>query len=96
LDVIIDEKLIERSAELGKYFIEKIRSLRSPYFVEVRGRGLWIAIVLNQKARPFCEALMKKGLLCKETHENIVRLAPPLIITKEEIDWACERLKEVF
>jgi ornithine--oxo-acid transaminase len=52
--------------------------------------------VLNQKARPFCEALMKKGLLCKETHENIVRLAPPLIITKEEIDWACERLKEVF
>jgi len=96
LDVIIDEKLIERSAELGKYFIEKIRSLRSPHFVEVRGRGLWIAIVLNQKARPFCEALMKKGLLCKETHENIVRLAPPLIITKEEIDWACERLKEVF
>jgi ornithine--oxo-acid transaminase len=96
LDVIIDEKLIERSAELGKYFIEKIRSLRSPHFVEVRGRGLWIAIVLNQKARPFCEALMKKGLLCKETHDNIVRLAPPLIITKEEIDWACERLKEVF
>ena len=96
LDVIIDEKLIERSAELGKYFIEKIRSLRSPHFVEVRGRGLWIAMVLNQKARPFCEALMKKGLLCKETHENIVRLAPPLIITKEEIDWALERLKEVF
>jgi len=96
LDVIIDEKLIERSAELGKYFIEKIRSLRSPHFVEVRGRGLWIAIVLNQKARPFCEALMKKGLLCKETHDNIVRLAPPLIITKEEIDWALERLKEVF
>ena len=96
LDVIVEEKLVERSAELGTYFLEKIRSLRSPHFVEVRGRGLWIAIVLNQKARPFCEALMKKGILCKETHENIVRLAPPLIITKEEIDWALERLKEVF
>ncbi|MFZ1977972.1 MAG: ornithine--oxo-acid transaminase [Bacteroidota bacterium] len=96
LDVIVEEKLIERSAELGKYFLEKIRSIRSPYFVEVRGRGLWIAVVLNQKARPFCEALMNKGILCKETHENIVRLAPPLIITKEEIDWACERLKTVF
>jgi ornithine--oxo-acid transaminase len=96
LDVLREEKLVERSAELGKYFLEEIRSIRSPHFREVRGRGLWIAIVLDQNARPFCEALMKKGILCKETHENIIRIAPPLVITKDEIDWACERLKTVF
>ncbi len=95
LDVIVEEKLIERSFELGNYFMEKLRTIRDPHVVEVRGRGLWIGFVLDTKARPYCEALMKEGILCKETHDNIIRFAPPLVITKEEIDWAFERIARV-
>ena len=96
LDVLVDEKLIERSFELGKYFLEKLRSIKSSRIVEVRGRGLWIGLELNTNARPLCEALMKEGILCKETHNTVIRFAPPLVITKEEIDWALERIEKVL
>ena len=96
LRVLIDEKLPERSAELGGYFLEKLRTLRSPDLKEVRGRGLWIGIELHSPARPYCEALKEEGLLCKETHERVIRIAPPLVITREEIDWAFERIKKVI
>jgi len=96
LDVLIEEKLPERSAELGGYFLEKLRTLRSPDLKEVRGRGLWIGIELHSPARPYCEALKEEGLLCKETHDHVIRIAPPLVITREEIDWAFERIKKVI
>ncbi len=63
---------------------------------EIRGRGLWIAIEMNGPARPYCEALMREGMLCKETHERVIRMAPPLVITREEIDWAVGRLEAVL
>ena len=93
LQVLVDEKLVERSATLGTYAIERLKALDSPHIVEVRGRGLWIGIELNTAARPFCEALQEQGLLCKETHENVIRIAPPLVITREELDWALERIE---
>ncbi len=99
LKVLIEEKLIENSAELGKYFIEKLKGIESPHIKEVRGKGLFIGVELMPEAggaRRFCEALMKKGILCKETHENVIRFAPPLIIKKEEIDWALTRIEEVL
>lgn len=96
LRVLIDEKLPERSAELGGYFLEKLRTFRSPDLKEVRGRGLWIGIELHSPARPYCEALKEEGLLCKETHDRVIRIAPPLVITREEIDWAFERIKKVI
>ena len=96
LDVLIEEKLPERSEELGGYFLEKLRTLRSPDLKEVRGRGLWIGIELHSPARPYCEALKEEGLLCKETHDRVIRIAPPLVITREEIDWAFERIKKVI
>jgi ornithine--oxo-acid transaminase len=96
LSVLIEEELPERSAELGGYFLEKLRTLRSPDLKEVRGRGLWIGIELHSPARPYCEALKEEGLLCKETHDRVIRVAPPLVITREEIDWAFERIKKVI
>ncbi|MEN6294883.1 MAG: ornithine--oxo-acid transaminase [Chloroherpetonaceae bacterium] len=96
LDVIIDEKLPERSFELGKYFLDSIVAINSPHFKEVRGAGLWIGLELDTLARPYTEALQKAGLLCKETHENTIRFAPPLVITKEEIDWAIAIIAKVF
>jgi ornithine--oxo-acid transaminase len=96
LRVLVEEKLIERSAELGAYFLEKLQALRSPHINEVRGRGLWIGIELNTSARPFCEALKQAGVLCKETHDVVIRIAPPLVITKAEIDWALERIAKVL
>ena len=95
LEVIEEENLIERSHELGEYFMDKLRKIDSPHIVKVRGRGLWIGFVLDTKARPYCEKLMEEGILAKETHENIIRFAPPLVITKEEIDWAMERIERV-
>jgi len=95
LQVLIDEKLVERSAELGEYFLAKLRTLESPAIKEVRGRGLWIGLELHGAARPYCERLKEEGLLCKETHDHVIRLAPPLVITREEIDWAFERIKKV-
>lgn len=96
LRVLVDEELVQRSAELGEYFLARLRTLRSPLIKDVRGRGLWIGLELTVLARPFCERLKDEGLLCKETHDHVIRLAPPLVITREEIDWAFERIKKVI
>jgi len=96
LRVLVQEKLVERSAELGDYFLGLLRKLRSPDLKEIRGKGLWIAIELHSPARPYCEALKEEGILCKETHDHVIRIAPPLIIQREEIDWAFERIRKVI
>ncbi len=99
LKVLVEEKLIERAAELGDYLMARLRQIKSPHIKQIRGKGLWVGIVLGAEAggaRRFCEALKDQGLLCKETHWNVIRLAPPLVITKEEIDWALERLTNVL
>jgi ornithine--oxo-acid transaminase len=96
LRVLIDEKLVERSAELGAYFLSLLKTFRSPNLKEVRGIGLWIGIELHVPARPYCEALKDQGILCKETHDKVIRIAPPLTISREEIDWAVERIRGVI
>lgn len=100
INVVIEEKLSERSDELGTYFLEELRKIDGPYIKELRGRGLWIGIELHESAggaRQFCEALQEKyHILCKETHEHVIRIAPPLVITKEEIDWAMEGFRDVL
>lgn len=99
LRVLVDEHLIERAVQMGEYLMECLLKIESPHIKQIRGKGLWAGIVLKPEAggaRRFCEALMARGLLCKETHWNVIRLAPPLIITEEEIDWAIERLTEVL
>jgi ornithine--oxo-acid transaminase len=96
LRVLMDEKMVERSAELGAYFLSRLKTLRSTAIKEVRGRGMWIGIELTGMARPYCEALKEEGILCKETHDRVIRIAPPLIITREEIDWAFERIAKVL
>lgn len=96
LEVLEEEKLPERSLELGTYFMEKLKQINNPMIKEVRGRGLFIGVELTEAARPYCEALKEKGLLCKETHETVIRFAPPLVITKEELDWAFERIEQVL
>jgi ornithine--oxo-acid transaminase len=96
LKVLTEEKLVERSADMGEYLIKKLKTLKAPSIVEVRGRGLWIGIELTVAARPFCERLMAEGILCKETHDRVIRIAPPLVITGEEIDWAFERFQKVL
>jgi ornithine--oxo-acid transaminase len=96
LRVLIEEKMVERSAELGAYFLTLLQTLRSPKIKEVRGRGLWIGIELHSPARPYCEALKEEGILCKETHDRVIRIAPPLIISRQEIDWACDRITRVI
>jgi ornithine--oxo-acid transaminase len=96
LKVIVEEKLAERSAELGAVLMDRMRQIRSSHIREIRGRGLWIAIELNGPARPICEALMREGLLCKETHDNVIRLAPPLTIEREDLLWACDRIQAVL
>ncbi|HOQ49467.1 MAG TPA: aminotransferase class III-fold pyridoxal phosphate-dependent enzyme, partial [Candidatus Kapabacteria bacterium] len=78
------------------YFINKLRAINNPKIKIVRGRGLWIGLVLNTKARPYCVRLMEEGMLCKDTHETIIRIAPPLVITKEEIDWAVATIEKVL
>ncbi len=96
LRVLVDEKLVERSAEMGAYFLEQLRTIRSDTIKEVRGRGLWIGIELHGPARPSCERLKAEGVLCKETHDHVIRLAPPLVITRDEIDWAVSKLRKVL
>jgi ornithine--oxo-acid transaminase len=96
LKVIVDEDLSARSAELGDYALNYLRNLRSPHIVEIRGKGLWIGIELNTAARPFCEALMQRGVLCKETHASVIRLAPPLMIDKADLDWGLEHIRAVL
>jgi len=99
LRVIREEKLVENAAERGRSFMEKLRKVRSRHIKEIRGRGLLIGIELHPAAggaRRFCEELMKEGLLCKETHDNVLRLAPPLIIREKDLNWALKRIKAVF
>jgi ornithine aminotransferase len=96
LRVTEDEGLAERSLALGAKLLERLRSIRHPEIAEVRGRGLFIAIETRGAARPYCEMLKQLGLLCKETHEKVIRLAPPLIIGEEELEWAAERIEQVF
>lgn len=96
LEVIEEEQLVARSLELGTYFLEKLRTIENPAIKEVRGKGLFIGVELTEEARPYCEKLKEEGLLCKETHETVIRFAPPLIIEKEELDWAFEKIKKVL
>ncbi|MEA1913543.1 MAG: ornithine--oxo-acid transaminase [candidate division WOR-3 bacterium] len=96
LDYVLKENLPERSRKLGKYFMDKLFTLDNSVIKEIRGKGLFIGLELKGPARPYAEKLKEKGILCKETHNTIIRFAPPLIITKEELDWAFKRIKEVF
>ncbi len=96
LDVIVDEGLVRRSAVLGASLLDRLRAIHSPVVKEVRGRGLWIGIELARPARPYCEALKDLGVLCKETHDTVIRIAPPLVIEADEIDWAVERIARVL
>jgi ornithine--oxo-acid transaminase len=96
LRVLVEERMVERSAEMGAYFLDKLKTLDSPDLKEVRGLGLWIGVELHSPARPYCEALKEEGVLCKETHERVIRFAPPLVITRDEIDWAFERVRKVI
>lgn len=96
LDVLEEEELPKRSRELGEYFINELRKINHPAIKNIRGKGLFIGMELTKAARPYCEALMKEGLLCKETHENTIRFAPPLIITRGELDMALEKVRKVL
>jgi len=99
LRVIRDEKLAERSQQLGEYFMEQLSEIPSPHVKEVRGKGLLIGVELHESAggaRRFCEALQEKGILAKETHDNVIRFAPPLVIDKETIDWALVPIRDVL
>ncbi len=96
IDVLVEEKLAERSLKLGEYFKEKLKEINNPIIKEVRGRGLFIGVELTEPARKYCEALKEEGLLCKETHDTVIRFAPPLVISEEDLDWAIERIKKVL
>jgi ornithine--oxo-acid transaminase len=96
LRVIVEEGLAERSARLGAWFLEELRALRHPDIKEVRGRGLLVGIELHRPARTYCERLEQQGLLCKETHDNVIRLAPPLVTERDELAWALDRIRTVF
>ena len=96
LKVLKDEKLVSRSNELGAYFKGRLQRIESDHIKEVRGKGLFIGVELHTTARRFCEVLQNRGILCKETHENVIRFAPPLVIKKAEIDWAMEHIEPVL
>ncbi|MEW5761217.1 MAG: ornithine--oxo-acid transaminase [Candidatus Thermoplasmatota archaeon] len=100
LDVIVNEKLAERAREIGEYFMKKLRTIKSKKIKEIRGKGLLIGVEMhvkkNENVRPLCEKLLRAGVLAKDTHEKTIRLAPPLIITKDEIDWAFGRIRKVL
>ena len=99
LKVLIQENMIENAQKMGDYFLSQLKNVHSPFIKEIRGKGLLIGVELVPEAggaRSFCERLKAKGLLCKETHENVIRFAPPLVITKAQIDWAMERIESVL
>jgi ornithine--oxo-acid transaminase len=99
LRILVEEGMVENSAKMGEYFLAQLKQIKSPAIKEVRGKGLFIGMELVSEAggaRRYCEKLMTAGLLCKETHENTIRFAPPLIIKKDEIDWALERIEPVL
>lgn len=96
LRVIEDENLVQRSAELGAWFMEQIRAIQHPNIASVRGRGLMVGVEVRTPARGYCEALMRRGMLCKETHDYVIRLSPPLVTSKDDLAWAVEQLRAVF
>ena len=99
LKVLVEEGMVENAAKMGVYFLEGLKQIKDSKIKEVRGKGLLIGLEFYPDvggARRYCETLMEKGLLCKETHDNIIRFAPPLIITQETIDWALERIEETI
>ncbi|MCA0173654.1 ornithine--oxo-acid transaminase [Bacillus sp. RAR_GA_16] len=96
LDVLEDEQLAQRSLELGTYFQEKLKEINNPLIKEVRGKGLFIGVELTEPARPYCEKLKEEGLLCKETHDTVIRFAPPLVISREDLDWAIAKIVQVL
>lgn len=99
IKILLEERLVDNAYEMGKYFIEQLREIESPHIKEVRGKGLLIGLELHKEAggaRRFCEALMNEGLLCKETHEHVIRFAPPLNIRKKDINFAIKKIKKVF
>jgi ornithine--oxo-acid transaminase len=99
IKVLVEEKLSERAEQLGTYFMEQLAEMPSPHVKEVRGKGMLIGVELKSEAkgaRRFCEALQDRGILAKETHEHVIRFAPPLVIDKETIDWALPRIREVL
>ncbi|EOV9525627.1 ornithine--oxo-acid transaminase [Bacillus cytotoxicus] len=96
LDVLQDERLTERSLQLGEKLIGQLKEIKNPMIKEVRGKGLFIGIELNTPARPYCEKLKEEGLLCKETHENVIRIAPPLVISEDDLEWAFQKIKAVL
>jgi len=96
LKVLVEEKLVENSAKLGPWFMGELKAMKYKSIKKVRGQGLFIGLVLDRPARPYCEALMAEGMLCKETHENVIRFAPPLVITKKELNMALRKINKVF
>ena len=99
LDVLVDEGLAERANDLGNWFMEQLRNINSPHVAEVRGKGLLIGVVVRDEsgpARPYCEALQARGILAKETHEQVIRFAPPLVIDKETLEWVVGEVSEVL
>ena len=99
LKVLVEEALIENSAKMGEYFQDQLSEISSPYIQEVRGKGLLVGVELKTSAggaRRFCEALAGKGILAKDTHQNVIRFAPPLVIDRETLDWAIPRIREVL
>ena len=96
LEYLVEKDLPGKALGLGNYFMDRLRELKNPVIKEVRGKGLLIGLELKEQARPYAEKLKEKGLLCKETHGVVIRFAPPLVITKEELDWAFEQVKDVF
>ena len=96
LNVLEDEQLVNKSAELGSYFTDQLKRIDNPVIADVRGRGMMVGVELTEKARPYCEELMKLKILAKETHENVIRFAPPLIISKDDLDWALQSIKKIF
>jgi ornithine--oxo-acid transaminase len=99
LKVLVEEKMVENSAQMGAYFLEGLRRINSPLIKEIRGRGLMIGLELKPEvggARQYCEQLMEAGILCKDTHNDIIRISPPLVIQKDEVDWALERFEAVL
>lgn len=96
LEVLVDEHLIENSAKLGAWFMEQLKTIQNPHIKEIRGRGLMIGLEFDEPVRKYCEALKDRGMLCKETHDTVIRLTPPLVITQTDLEWALEQLKAVL
>lgn len=96
IGVLVDERLAERSAQLGAWLLAELKALRHPDIVEIRGKGLLVGVELRGLARPYCERLKELGVLCKETHDSVIRLAPPLIVSQPDLEWLVTQIKSVF